>query len=387
MELRVVTFNAWALPTFLAPKAEARMRGIGERLGPLEADVVALQEIWTEGARRMLVREGRRAGLHHIWHNASAMRGGGLVVLSRHPIRKTTFERFAIGVYPRNLTHIDYIGGKGFVRLELETPSGPIDFIDTHLHARYHRDVEHTYRPHRVGQIVQMSDLIRRSVNPVVAAGDFNFEESTAEYRILEGLTGLRDVAAELNARQATISPGNSHRTVTTPERRVDLIYCRDGADRVLRGRSCRLAFDFPISIDGDLVSLSDHAGVLADIEVAGRGESFSLPAPVDPSCLEIAEKLLRDGREHSAQGRVHGKSWASAGLVTAGLAVLSSRARALSRRRLLRSGLVGLGLAALAPSVSRSLLEEWVAPQEVRAFDHLIGRLGRLSRDHLSRS
>ena len=109
MELCVATLNVWALPASIAERVPDRMRAIGRNLRTLDLDIVAFQEVWTESARTALIAAGRRAGLDHFWHNELSLRGSGLLVLSRLPIRSIRFERFAIRGAPQGFTHIDFI--------------------------------------------------------------------------------------------------------------------------------------------------------------------------------------------------------------------------------------------------------------------------------------
>jgi hypothetical protein len=53
-------------------------------------------------------------------------------------------------------------------------------------------------------------------------------------------------------------------------------------------------------------------------------------------------------------------------------------RHRRVSRRRLLRAGLEGAGILALAPCIGLSVLSEVFAPDELRAFDQLAALLDR---------
>ena len=91
------------------------MRAIGERIPDLDLDVLALQEVWTAGARRRLVEAGQRAGLPYVWHRSGNLRDGGLLVLSRLPILGARFERYVLPGQPPRADHMDYYAGKGFL--------------------------------------------------------------------------------------------------------------------------------------------------------------------------------------------------------------------------------------------------------------------------------
>ena len=68
----------------------------------------------------------------------------------------------------------------------------------------------------------------------------------------------------------------------------------------------------------------------------------------------------------------------AGIGLGTALLAAAGVRHRRVSRRRLLRAGLEGASILALAPCIGLSVLSEVFAPDELRAFDQLAALLDR---------
>ncbi|MBW1685013.1 MAG: endonuclease/exonuclease/phosphatase family protein, partial [Deltaproteobacteria bacterium] len=230
MQVRVATLNVWALPEPFGHQVRRRMRAIGAKLSGLDLDAIAFQEVWTGEARGILLRAGRKAGLPHAWYNDTALGGSGLLVLSRLPIEAVHFERFVLPGRPQRVDHPDYYGGKGFTRVRLATAAGPVIFVDTHLHARYGGDVAHEYLAYRIGEVVQMALRLAVVREPLIAAGDFNFREGDPEYRVLQGLTRLRDVAAELGRPEPTVFRGNPFRAGgRKTDRRIDFLFIRDG--------------------------------------------------------------------------------------------------------------------------------------------------------------
>jgi endonuclease/exonuclease/phosphatase family metal-dependent hydrolase len=367
--------NVWGLPEPLADHVSERMRAIGARLAEFDLDVVALQEVWTPGVRDALLAAGRRAGLDHGWHNDVGLGGSGLMVLSRLPIEAARFEPFAVRGVPR---HADYYGGKGFAALRLRGPDGPITLVDTHLHARHARSVDHQFVPHRVGQIVQIALAVLQIPDPVLAAGDFNSAEGEPEHLVLEGLTGLRDVAAELDRRQPTVLRANPYRTRSTkPDRRIDFLFARDGAS--LRATPARVerVFDGVFEHDGASLSCSNHAGVLAEIEIEPARRAT--PPGADPDAVVRAARWLAEGRALAESRRRGDRLRAGAGVGAALLASAGVRTRPMTRRRLLRGTLQAAGLLALTPTLGFSFLSEVAAPDEIEAFQILSERLAAL--------
>lgn len=368
MWLRIATLNVWALPEPFAPDVPARMRAIGDHLPKLELDAVAFQEVWTGEAREILLDAGERAGLRHAWHNPGTLAGSGLLVLSRHPLTTPHFERFALPHVPPRLDHPDYYGRKGHAHLRMDTEGGPVELITTHLHARYGSDVPHEYRFYRVGQIVELIEAMRRTRVPVALLGDFNFREEEPEYRILLGLGGLRDSAAEAGRPEPTVFPGNPFRSRGSRERRIDYVFLRDGHDRGLRVRESHRVFDQELSIGGEPAAVSNHAGVLTEVEI----DAPRPPPAEDDEARDLAAHWLEEGRMRATRRRREGRLLAGIGCGAALVASAGVRDPRLTRRRLLRGSLQGLGIAALAPGVGAALLSEVFGPDEQRVFERL---------------
>src|SRR5262249_40765776 len=249
MPLRLATLNVWGLPEPFSRKPDERLEAIAGRLAGLEVDAIALQEVWTPSARERLARAGRDAGMEHIWHKHAILRGGrvggsGLLVLSRRPIESACFERYAIAGLPERVTEADYFGGKGFVRLGLATPDGPVELVDTHLQARYPSHSPSCYASHRTGQVVQLALGLRDGPHPVIALGDFTCGDGDPVYDVLLGLTGLRDVAVVLDRPEPTLLRSNPYASETRrTDQRIDLALARDGWDRRVVPRSVRRIF------------------------------------------------------------------------------------------------------------------------------------------------
>jgi sphingomyelin phosphodiesterase 2 len=377
MRIRVATLNVWALPEPFGRRVRQRMRAIGTELSRLDLDAIAFQEVWTAEARGILLRTGREAGLAHAWYNDTPLGGSGLLVLSRLPIEEVHFERFVLPGRPQRIDHPDYYGGKGFARVRLATAAGPVTFVDTHLHARYGGDVAHEYLAYRIGEIVQMAARMAVAREPLIAAGDFNFRKDDPEYRVLRGLTRVRDVAAELGRPEPTVFRANPFRAGRRKaDRRIDYLFVRDGRQLGVRALETRRVFDESFELGGKPASYSDHAGVLAELEI---GRSSTAPAPgFDPEAVGLASRLLAEGRRLAEHRRRGDRTAAGLGFGIALLAAAGVRQRRVTRRRLLRAGLEGAGILALTPSIGLSILSEVFTPDELRAFDNLAVFLDR---------
>jgi endonuclease/exonuclease/phosphatase family metal-dependent hydrolase len=378
MQLRLATLNVWALPEPLSVDPLRRVRAIGERLPSLSADVIAFQEVWFARARRILVEAGRRAGLSHAWSPEAQLGGSGLLVLSRLPIERAELSTFVLRGLPEQVTHGDYYGGKGYVRLRLATPAGPVSIVDTHLHAQYTAEASRAYVAHRAGQAVQLAVGTGAVEEPLIAAGDFNFIPGSDEHSVLTGLTGLRDLAHEVGGAEPTVLRSNPFRASSRkPDRRIDYVFVRDGSAAAVLARSAERIFAGRFG--SERLAFSNHAGVLVELEIGTTN-----PAPrwqPNPGSIERALELLAAGRASAVQRQRERRAYTATGLGAAALvAVGDRRIRAgTSRRRFLRGGLQLAAAAALAPSVGCALLSEVFVPEEIRAYDRLARALETL--------
>ncbi len=377
--LRVATLNVWALPEPLAKDVEARLAAIGSRLRELDLDLVGFQEAWTPDAREQLLRAGLEAGLPHAWEPDSRFASSGLLVLSRLPIQSARFEPFVIRPLPQHPRHIDFLGGKGFVHLRIETDAGPLSVVNTHLQACYRRDVPHGYRSHRTGQIVQLATRMREWREPVLVLGDFNCEAGDPEHQVLLGLTGLRDSGQELRDAAPTVWPGNAYRRSRNTGKRVDFVLARHGVATGLEPVAIQRAMDELLWLGDREYSYSNHAAVAAALELV-PGRSGAAPG-ARPEAVALAAGLLDQGRRDAMLRREQNRLFAGAGLATAMLVGFGSADPLLSRRRLLRRALSGAALASLPPGLALGMFNEVYVPEEIEAFDKLARGLDRFSR------
>lgn len=145
-KLRVLTLNCWGLLGVSRHRAQ-RMKALAEYLSSPAAaslDVVCLQEVWVSADAQLLMDAAKASGLAHSIHFQSGTFGAGLVTLSRFPIRHASFAQYATAGDPLALTCGDYLAAKGVGWVRLESPNGPLDVFNTHLHANY----SHRVHPH-----------------------------------------------------------------------------------------------------------------------------------------------------------------------------------------------------------------------------------------------
>jgi endonuclease/exonuclease/phosphatase family metal-dependent hydrolase len=232
---------------------------------------VALQEASVGGKRgNVAERLGRALGIEWIhapttsqvfgigWLDraiTSAIRfNEGPAVLSRFPIVSSeivALPRCANRLFPRVL-----------LRVEVQTPHGPLDFYSTHTS----RD---DCQLRRVTELVRA----RRGLLPAIVAGDFNTPESADAYADLVG-AGFVDAFRAVNpGATGPTSRQQVHDARSTASRRIDFVFVVPGANGVPRVLEGRVVLDRPRRrADGTTLWPSDHYGVLAVIEIPTNG-------------------------------------------------------------------------------------------------------------------
>lgn len=264
--MRIATWNVWHR---FGNDWQARGRAISQTLQQVDADVVCLQEAWTEEAsgRSQAGELASALGLEDFVDGFRIAHEGvtfGNAIMSRWPI--TRHEVRALPPHP------DYEEFRCILGVETQTPSGPAQVFTSHFNFLRHQSaVRQTQARTVAGTMLDWAhdDL----VHPQVVTGDLNAGPASEEIRMLTGDADLGKDLALMDA-WAAVGEGdgatwNGRNPLTAdsyePDRRIDYILTR--FPRQFEGRgvvtSCRVFGDQPV----DGVWPSDHLGVVADLE------------------------------------------------------------------------------------------------------------------------
>ena len=258
--LRVLSWNIW----WRFGPWQRRQPAIAATLKRLDADVIALQEVWSDDTANHAAELAAGLGYHHAFAPSMEIRGFGLgnAVLSRWPIEKSasTMLHGEEGSSERRLA----------LHAEIAGPRGPIPMFCTHLNWRF----EHSHiRQRQVADLARFVDGMRPWKFPPVVCGDFNADPDSEEIRMLKGLTTCPVEGLVFNDAWSVAGNGRSGNTWDNanpyagaelePDRRIDYILAgwpgARGAGHVV---DCRVAGNEPV----DGVWPSDHHAVLAEL-------------------------------------------------------------------------------------------------------------------------
>lgn len=259
--VRVATWNLW----WRFGPWEARLPLIIEELRHIDADVIALQEVWHDGTTSSAHLAAEALGYEVAYAGDIDMLGDGIrfgnAILSRWPITAAADVLLPDEGKPE---------GRLVVRADIDGPRGPLQVFCTHLNWRLDQSHVRQAQVRALAQLV--ADAGPRSVPPIIC-GDFNAEPHSVE---IELLTGQRAVAVEglvlVDAWHAAHphEPGPTFRNANPYaeaqlewDRRLDYVFVgwpkARGAGHVVRVDT------FGTSPVGDLWP-SDHDGVVADL-------------------------------------------------------------------------------------------------------------------------
>lgn len=258
--LRVATWNIW----WRYGPWERRRPAIEAWLRSVDADVIALQEVWDDGRTNMAAELCRTMGYRHVYQGSERENGVGIgnAVLSRWTIGRTDW---------RPLPGAQESGERRCVLFaEIDGQNGAFQVFTTHLNWR----LGHSHiRQQQVTEIARFVASKRPRTYPAIVCGDFNAEPDSDEIRMMtgkmacpiEGLV-LRDAWRDGGDGSGGHSWDNRNvfaQASLWPDRRIDYIFVgwpkSGGAGHVV---GCRLAGDQPV----DGVWPSDHFAVTADL-------------------------------------------------------------------------------------------------------------------------
>lgn len=183
--IRVGSYNTWLLP-IASMELDTRRAKMPDALAALQLDILCLQEVWLEPDRTALA-----AALAPVLPHAAAS-SGGLLTLSRWPIRTRHFEKLPASA---GLGVVEQLAGKGILDAVVATPWGDVRVINSHL-ALANGPVAKAARQE---QLIHLLDYVaeRRDV-PVIIGADLNVRSvdggaASADYRTITEKYGLRD--------------------------------------------------------------------------------------------------------------------------------------------------------------------------------------------------
>ena len=238
VELTVVSYNVWGVP-MVSPDRGARIAEIARRLAGVDADLIALQELWVPEDADRIGAALADAGLPHqqrFGTSPDKQSESGLFIASRYPIEDARFEAFRVGTTPYIPWHLDWMARKGVALVRVATPAGPLHFANTHLQATYAMG-DYTFV--QVSQALQVAKMVRAtddSAPPLLVVGDLNALPDDLPVRVLATRAGLRHASPSYEIDQVLSRSGTSVRAEVVDSKTAftDPVVFQTGQNRTL---------------------------------------------------------------------------------------------------------------------------------------------------------
>ncbi|MDP2703760.1 MAG: endonuclease/exonuclease/phosphatase family protein [bacterium] len=176
--MKILTFNIWDTPMWLSVKRKERIARLGAYLKKHDPDIICLQESF-DTKHREIVHKAIGKKKYFTSDVNDLMRKvllffrmdttGGLVTFSKFPIKRSVFHPFRRLLL---MSPQEWIGRKGFLETEVETPEGPLLVISTHLYSIQSIHGE-TVRTTQIKQILEKTKAKRKRMASILT-GDLN---------------------------------------------------------------------------------------------------------------------------------------------------------------------------------------------------------------------
>ncbi|GEM_PF-5154396 len=259
---RIYSRNIFGVPIF-APKRRARIKNILEQLNAEQADFVLLQEVFMPRDMRAVRSVLTRLGSRMMRPNKGLLRfSGGLCgVIKKEVDCKHSFKKFGYSGFLTDFTMADKIAQKGFQIFELTSPFQAV-IINTHLTCPHAKKLDKSskHKALLASQLASIEKYIRGNPLPTIICGDFNIEPQQDIMRQFIADNALTDETKHLTSTYI----GNHFRPRwlfrhSAKTKKPDYVLSRN------------LPKDWSVSIRvaEDKSFLSDHAGLIATIEIA----------------------------------------------------------------------------------------------------------------------
>ncbi len=173
--VRVLTWNIW----WRFGPWERRQPAIVATLAQVDADLIALQEVWSDESTNLAAELAAKLGYHHVFASAGDYEGFGFgnALLSRWPVAQ----------YESIMLHGQETGeGPMALFVEVDGPRGRLPIFSIYLN--WLHDHSHI-RQRQVADLARFVDRVCPKTFPPIVCGDFNAKPASEEIRMLTGLT------------------------------------------------------------------------------------------------------------------------------------------------------------------------------------------------------
>lgn len=259
-ELAVVSYNTFLRPGVVSMRDHTVERAalIAEELVALDADLVALQEVWHGDALQTLI-----AGTEAVYPHRTVRKparaflevSGGLALLSRSPLADVQTLKY-------DTCHgiDDCRAAKGLLYARAQVgPGAFVQIVTTHLDAGMHPG-DRAARATQLDQVQRFLSGLDPARGPLILLGDFNVDglADDGEYAHFVHNLALHDALPMASSTTNPVGPPGIRCDGEEPPKRIDYILTRADERRLAHRATQHLPLATDAVADG-VCFLSDH--------------------------------------------------------------------------------------------------------------------------------
>lgn len=260
MKIIALTYNFIGIPVF-SKKYSRRLNVFIKELAKLQPDIICLQEIWFDSAKKKII--SGLAGLGYSFYSPSLIiRFCGLLIGVKGEITQKGYVATNPIIAGLDLSIFEFLGSKGYAFVEFKLGKEKIGIFDIHLspNSKIVSQIDGPYfkvQEKAVSLLIRDINLLREG--KIMILGDFNFEEDSSLTQNLIEAGKVREVFSH----NFKTSFGGLLGFPSLAGDEPDHIFVKNISEKeVLK---TEIVWDKPIEGVG---MLSDHAGILVTMEI-----------------------------------------------------------------------------------------------------------------------
>lgn len=259
--MKLLTLNCFLSPW--SPTRKNRLPFIVKALTEEKPDIILLQELFFSTDANFIVQKLSEFGFSNSFYSKT------LLIASRFPFLSQNFYEFPPHFSCHTLLYLIEIGnwiyGKGFQVVRISIDGQPVTFANLHLLSAYGQD-SGAYREARLRQLREVCNhLEHMKVNPLILAGDFNFDIHSPSHAVVKRDYGFEDPFETVAGN--TFGTDNFNRKsfwMKKMNQRIDHIFIKGFRQNQKNGQ---IIFRKPFHIAGKPFHISDHYGLALTIQ------------------------------------------------------------------------------------------------------------------------
>jgi len=251
LNLRLVTYNIWGLPSWMTGARPGRFPQIAQELERLNPDIILLQEAWTPEARKS-------APTNDAWAIARAAgqekfsQQSGLMTLSKWPVIGGGFYPFSRAAFPDRLVN------KGVLKVTVQLPDGnSLNIWNVHMQQGGSAQL----RMSQVSELVARVQAARDGQIADIIGGDFN---CTPESSVCQELMASLGPSVQSSGGSKPFVTWDGLSTKSGAGQTIDYVFILERTPLEELHAMQRVAF----TASNPEQRLSDHLGIEAEVSL-----------------------------------------------------------------------------------------------------------------------